>query len=163
VKLPFDFAVIDCPPNVGQLVVNALFAADMVIVPISSPMALQSTYHLFDVMEQMSRRFKKTWQLRGLQTFYRANVRESERLTETLRQEFRGKVFETRINLNTQISLAMAAGRPILDYPHSSGYTDYRKLTDEVLDVTGTQTAEGRRSGGRARLHDATGTDHARD
>lgn len=162
--LAFEYVVIDCPPNIGQLVVNALFASDVVIVPVSSPLALQSTYHLFDVMESMGRRFSRRWQLRGLQTFYRAGVRESERLNAKLKEEFRGKVFETRINLNTQISMAMTAGRPILDYPHSSGYTDYRKLTDEVLDVTGTQAGKDRRGGGgQPRLYDATGTLDALD
>lgn len=134
--LEFDYVVIDCPPSLGLLAVNALVAARLIIVPVSSPLAYQGTNHLFEIMSGLKQAFNLNWDIRTLQTFYRQGVRESESLRERLKDDFGERLFDSRINLNTEISTAMSAGRPLLDYPRSSGYLDYKRLSEEVLHVT---------------------------
>lgn len=150
----YEFIIVDCPPHMGVLVSNALVAADTLIVPISTITAYQSTTDLFEILDALQRLFGKTWNLKVLQTFYRANVGECENLRQALAERFQHLLLDTRINLNTDISKAMGAGRPITDYPQSSGYLDYKRLTEEVLRATEAQRDAGSEigtGGGRAR------------
>ena len=140
--LDFDYVVIDCPPSMGLLAVNALVAAQLVIVPISSALAYQGTNHLFEVMAGLKKAFNLNWDVRAVQTFYRQSVRESESLRDRLASDFGANFFNSRINLNTDISVAMSSGRPLLDYARSSGYLDYKRLAEEVLRVTETNSAQ---------------------
>jgi chromosome partitioning protein len=134
--LDYDYAILDCAPALSLLVVNAVMAADTLVVPISTVTAWQSAQDLFEVLAKLRRAFGRTWEIRALQTFYRAGVRECEQLRAHLAEKFRDRLFDTRINLNTDLSRAMGAGRPITEYPQSSGFTDYARLAEEVIRVT---------------------------
>lgn len=134
-SVDYDYAVIDCPPSLGLLAVNALMAASLVVVPVSSALAYQGTNHLFEVMGGLKQAFALEWDIRALQTFYRQGVRESEALRERLAEDFKTNLLDARINLNTDISVAMSSGRPLVDTPRSSGYLDYRRLAEEVISV----------------------------
>lgn len=138
--LEYDFAVVDCPPSLGLLAINALMAAQMVIVPVSSALAYKGTNDLFEVMADLKTAFNLDWDVRALQTFYRQSVRESESLHERLKEDFQDHLFRSRINLNTDISVAMSSGRPLVDFPRSSGYLDYRRLAEEVINVAEART-----------------------
>jgi chromosome partitioning protein len=139
--LDYEFAIIDCPPNLGLLTVNALMAANYVIVPISSSLALKEALELLDLMQGLSQAFGKRWKVLALQTFFRQGVKESENLRRRLEEEFDSFLLDAKINLNTDISVAMSAGRPLLDYPRSSGYLDYSRLAKEVVNATAEQQA----------------------
>jgi chromosome partitioning protein len=145
----FDYAVIDCPPSLGLLAINALITAQTVIIPISSPMAHKGMNRLIELMDEIRTVFGNEWDIYALQTFYRHGVRESESLRDRLERDFAEHLFSSRINLNTAISTAMGAGRPILDYPNTSGYTDYRRFADEVMNVTESIKAIGGEATGR--------------
>jgi chromosome partitioning protein len=134
--LEYEYAVIDCPPNLGLLTVNALMAADHVIVPVSSSLALKEALELLDLMTGLSQAFSKRWKVLALQTFFRQGVKESENLRRRLEEEFESHLLNAKINLNTDISVAMSAGRPLLDYSRSSGYLDYNRLAKEVAHAT---------------------------
>ena len=134
--LDYEFAIIDCPPSLGLLAINALVAAQLVVVPVSSALAYQGTNHLFELMAELKGAFNLEWDVRALQTFYRQGVRESETLNARLKEDFGDHLFNARIHLNTDISVAMSSGRPLLDYPKSSGYLDYRRFAEEVINVT---------------------------
>lgn len=154
--LDFEYVVIDCPPSMGLLAVNALVAAQLIIVPISSALAYQGTTHLFEVMAGLKKAFSLQWDVRAVQTFYRQSVRESESLRDRLAADFGTNFFNSCINLNTDISVAMSSGRPLLDYSRSSGYLDYKRLADEVLRVTetnSTQAHSSTASGSRSNRH----------
>ncbi|HYP52240.1 MAG TPA: ParA family protein, partial [Pyrinomonadaceae bacterium] len=145
----YDYIVIDCPPSLGLLAINALIVARMVIIPVSSPMAHKGTTRLAELMDEINTVFGNEWDIYALQTFYRQGVKESESLRERLEKDFEGHLFDSRINLNTAISTAMGAGRPILDYPNTSGYTDYRRFADEVMNVAENIKAVGGEATGR--------------
>lgn len=147
--LEYDYVVIDCPPSLGLLAINALLAAQLVIVPVSSALAYKGTNDLFEVMADLKTAFKSEWDVRALQTFYRQGVRESESLWERLKEDFADHLFRSRINLNTDISVAMSSGRPLVDYPRSSGYLDYRRFAEEVLNATEAQTNTSTATSGR--------------
>jgi chromosome partitioning protein len=134
--LQYDYVILDCPPNLGLLVVNALVAANLVIVPVSTPLAYRGTSDLFEIMAELKIAFNASWDIRALQTFYRQGVLESESLRERLEGDFGEKLFDSRINLNTDISVATSSGRPLLEFSRSSGYLDYRRLAEEVLHAT---------------------------
>ena len=140
--LHYDYVILDCPPNLGLLVVNALVAANLVIVPVSTPLAYRGTSDLFEIMSELKSAFNASWDIRALQTFYRQGVLESETLRERLAGDFGEKLFDSRINLNTDISVATSSGRPLLEFTRSSGYLDYRRLAEEVLHVTEGYQAE---------------------
>jgi len=134
--LDYEYAIIDCPPNLGLLTVNALMAAEHVIVPVSSSLALKEALELLDLMAGLSQAFSKRWKVLALQTFFRQGVKESESLRRRLSEEFDTHLLDAKINLNTDISVAMSAGRPLLDYQRSSGYLDYNRLAKEVVNAT---------------------------
>jgi len=134
--LDYEYAIIDCPPNLGLLTVNALMAASYIIVPISSSLALKEALELLDMMQGLSQAFNKRWNVLALQTFFRQGVKESENLRGRLQEEFESHLLNAKVNLNTDISVAMSAGRPLLDYPRSSGYLDYSRLAKEVVNAT---------------------------
>jgi chromosome partitioning protein len=146
----FEYVVIDCPPSLGLLAINALLAAQTVIIPISSPMAHKGTTRLAELMDEINTAFDQSWDIYALQTFYRQGVRESESLRERLAKDFSDNLLDSKINLNTAISTAMGAGRPILDYPNTSGYLDYRRFAEEVINVSEAKQAVGGQAiGGR--------------
>lgn len=147
----FDFAIVDCPPNLGLLTVNALMAADHIIIPVSSSLALKEALELLDLMQGLKQAFEKSWNVLALQTFFRQGVKESESLRRRLEEEFGAHLLDAKVNLNTDISVAMSAGRPLLDYPRSSGYLDYQRLAKEVVNATAKQqTANSSATGGRS-------------
>lgn len=133
--LDYDYAILDCPPALSLLVINAVMAAETLVVPISTVTAWQSAQDLFEVLAKLRRAFGRTWDIRALQTFYRAGVKECEQLRAHLAEKFRERLLDTRINLNTDLSRAMGAGKPITDYPQSSGYLDHARLAEEILRV----------------------------
>jgi len=134
--LSYEYVLIDCPPNLGLLTVNAMMAADYVIVPISSSLALKEALELLELLGTLKQAFGKSWRVLALQTFYRQGVKEHENLRARLSEEFGEHLLDAKINLNTDISVAMSAGRPMLDYQRSSGFLDYGRLAKEVANAT---------------------------
>ena len=130
--LSYDYIIIDCPPGLNLLTINALAAAHVVLIPVSTWLAITGIGDLAEVLAELVREFSLNVTLFAFQTFFRSGVRESESLRDRLKSDFGPNLLNSTINLNTAIATATAEGRPIVDYPNTPGYMDYARLAKEV-------------------------------
>jgi len=130
----YDYALIDCPPNVGLLTFNALRAASEVIVPLeTSPFAIHGVQKLVDTIGLLSERLSHTLTVRVLPTLYDGRTRYARRTLGRIRELFGDLCFDTVIRLNVKLREAAAAGLPICVYaPSAHGTADYAALAVEV-------------------------------
>lgn len=132
----YDFAVLDCPPSLGLLTVNALTAADYFLVPVTPDyLALEGLVNLLDAVERIRAGIGKAADLLGvLLTLadYRLNV--TEEIREMIRKHYGRAVLKTEIRGNVRLKEAPSFGKTIFDYDAgSAGAEAYRELTKEVL------------------------------
>ena len=136
VKENFDFIIIDTPPTLGLITVNALVAANHVIVPIqSSYFALEGTDDLLETIEKVRARPNPELNLLGvLVTLVDKRTALSKDVESRIRKVFGGKAFETVITKSVRLEEAPAYKKAIFSYaPNSSGSLEYEKFCQEVL------------------------------
>jgi chromosome partitioning protein len=132
----YPFIVLDCPPSLSLLPINALIAADTFIVPITPHyLALEGLVNLFDAIERMRQSFGTVASLLGLVlTIVDYRTRAAGEVVEMIRSQYKTKVFRTEIRVNVRLTEAPSFGQTILDYATAStGATAYRDLAAEVL------------------------------
>jgi chromosome partitioning protein len=133
----YDFILIDCPPNLGNLTVNAYLAADYLIVPCElSALALEGMEGLLDAVETVHSRLNHPLRILGILVTRvdRRNLVMNQTIQERLKEAFADQLFQTQITINTDLNKAQLAGMPIFQYDGSaSGARDYRAFTDELL------------------------------
>ncbi len=132
----YDFILIDAPPSIGALTLNALAAADKLIIPLQTEYyALEGIAGMMDTVERIRGAVNPSLSVLGiLLTMYDARTRLSQEVEENVRGHFNDLVFETVIPRNVRLAEAPSYGQPIFDYaPSSSGAEAYRKLGTEVL------------------------------
>jgi chromosome partitioning protein len=139
----YDFALIDCPPNVGLLTFNALRCAGEVIVPLeTSPFAIHGVQKLIDTIALLSERIGHEVAVRVLPTLYDGRTRYARRTLGRIRELFGDLCFDTVIRLNVKLREAAAAGLPIHVYaPSAHGAADYAALAVEVESAAPEQRA----------------------
>jgi chromosome partitioning protein len=134
----YEYVILDCPPNLGNLTINALVAADLIIVPCDpSPLALQGVQDLLAAVDVIDDRLGTRPGLLGvLRTRVdRRNKRVHEAVDEVLSRTYGTTLFNTEIGTNTALAQAQFDGRPVFDsHPGSTGARDYAALVDEVLE-----------------------------
>lgn len=134
--LDFDFVLLDCPPSLGLLTINALSASSDVFVPLT-PEALpaKGLGTLLDIIRRTQESLNPSLHLGGI-IITRYNRRKINRIVEeSLRENFGDLVFKTRIRENVDISESPLQGTDIFTYsPRSIGAEDYRSLALEVLE-----------------------------
>ena len=133
----YDYVIIDCPPSLSLLTVNALAAADAVIIPIQCEYyALEGLSQLTKTIDLVRGGLNPGLKIRGIiLTMYDSRTLLSEQVSEEVRKHFGKKVFKTVIPRNVRLAESPSFGQPILFYdPSSSGALAYEALAREVLD-----------------------------
>ncbi len=132
----YDYVLIDCPPALGLLTLNALTAAHAVLVPLQCEFyALEGLSHLMSTIERVRRAFNPSLEIQGvvLTMFDRRN-NLSDMVAEDVRSHLGGRVYETVIPRNVRVSEAPSHGKPVLLYDmHCAGSKAYMHLAGEVL------------------------------
>lgn len=132
----YDYVFIDCPPSLGLLTVNALVAADKLLIPIQCEFyALEGVTKLLDSMKRVKTRLNPTLDIYGvLMTMYDGRTTLSRQVVEEVRAYFGRLVFETQIPRTVKLSEAPSFGQPITLYdPSGKGAQSYMSLAKEVI------------------------------
>lgn len=146
-RIKYDFMLIDCPPSLGLLTINALTAADGVIVPLECEYyALRGMALLMESIERIKERLNPRLRLDGIvATMYDNRTLHSREVLERVREAFGARVFETTIRKTIRFAEAPVVGEPILTYaPTSPGAVSYRKLAREVMERVAPRELAGR-------------------
>ncbi len=137
VRNQFDFVIIDCPPALDLLTLNALMAADAVVVPIQCEFfALEGISELMDTIDRIRESFNHPLAIAGiLLTMYDDRTNLTRQVAADLREFFQDEVFKTIIPRSVKLAEAPSFGKPILSYdPRSKGAESYIQLAKEILD-----------------------------
>jgi chromosome partitioning protein len=132
----YEFIIIDCPPSLNMLCVNALVAADSVLVPIQCEYyALEGLTSLLSSIERIRRAVNPNLQLEGLlRTMYDGRTRLTVEVSEQLQEHFGSKVYHSVIPRNVRLAEAPSHGMPALGYDsRSQGATAYLALASEMV------------------------------
>ena len=132
----YDFILIDCPPSLGLLTVNALVAADKLLIPIQCEFyALEGVTKLLDSMKRVKTRLNPTLDIYGvLLTMYDNRTLLSKQVVDEVRGYFGKMVFNTMIPRTVKLSEAPSFGQPITEYePKGKGSIAYIELAKEVI------------------------------
>ncbi len=141
----YDLIFIDCPPSLGILTLNALTAADSVLIPLQCEYyALEGLASLLDTVDLVRRELNPALTIEGIAlTMLDRRNNLSRQVEEEVRAHFGEQVFQSSIPRNVRLSEAPSHGKPILLYDvHSRGATSYLRLAEEMLKRLGMASAE---------------------
>ncbi len=136
VKDRFDFILIDCPPSLNMLTVNAMSAADTVLVPIQCEYyALEGLSQLLHTINLVKKKLNPELKLEGVVfTMYDARTKLSLQVVENVKETLKENIYNTIIPRNVRLAEAPSYGMPITEYaPTSTGADSYRLLAAEVI------------------------------
>ncbi|KAA6315745.1 Sporulation initiation inhibitor protein Soj, partial [termite gut metagenome] len=134
--LLYDFILIDCPPSLSLLTLNAMAASDSLIIPVQSEyLAVRGMAKLTNVIKTVKERLNPDLEIEGvLVTQYDARKNLNKSIAELVNEKFAGKVFKTYIRENVTIAEATSVGCDVISYaPASAGAKDYTALCEELL------------------------------
>lgn len=132
----FDFVIIDCPPSLGLLTINALTASDTVLIPVQCEYyALEGLSQLLNTVRLVQKHLNHHLMIEGvLLTMFDARTNLGIQVIEEVKKYFQEKVFKTIIPRNIRLSEAPSHGKPIINYdPRSRGAEVYIELAKEVV------------------------------
>ena len=132
----YDYIIIDCPPSLGLVTLNALTASDSVLVPIQCEYyALEGLGQLMSTIDLVQKHLNKNLEIEGVAlTMFDARTRLSIQVIEEVKKYFKNKVYRTIIPRNVKLSEAPSYGLPISMYDkNSKGATAYTNLAKEVI------------------------------
>ncbi|MBP9994004.1 MAG: ParA family protein [bacterium] len=136
IKDEYDFIIIDCSPSLGLITVNALTAADSVIIPVQCQyFALEGLGKLLNTIKIVQSRFNRDLDIEGiLLTMFDSRTRISKQVVDEVKTHFQSMVFDTIINVNTRLSEAPSYGQTIIMHDAaSSGAINHLNLAREIL------------------------------
>ena len=136
VRNEYDYIFIDCPPSLGLLTLNALVAADTVLIPVQCEYyALEGLGQLLNTITIVQRGLNTKLEIEGvLMTMFDSRLRLSNQIVDEVKKHFGEKVYRTIISRNVRLSEAPSFGKPVLLYEAvSSGAKNYMELAKEFL------------------------------
>ena len=136
IRNDYEFIIIDCSPSLGLITVNALVAADSVVVPVQCEFfALEGLGKLLNTIKIVQSRLNTALQIEGiLMTMYDGRLRLCNQVVSEVRKHFDEMVFNTIIHRNSKLSEAPSVGKPVILYDaNSKGSVNYLNLAKEVL------------------------------
>ena len=132
----YEYVLLDCPPSLGLLTLNALTAADSLLIPIQSEYyALEGLSSILETMRLVQQSFNSGLRLEGIViTMFDSRNRLSHQVVEEIREHFPDKLFHTIVRRNVRLSESPSYGKPICMYDAgSTGAQDYRDLAKELI------------------------------
>ena len=136
-KEKYDFILIDCSPSLGLITVNALTAADSVIIPVQCEyFALEGISKLLNTIKIIKSKLNPALEIEGfLLTMYASRLRLANQIYEEVKRPFRDLVFTTVIQRNVKLSEASSYGKPVLLYDaDSKGSINHMQLAQEIVE-----------------------------
>jgi len=136
VRKKYDFIIIDCPPSLGLITLNALTASDSVLIPVQCEYyALEGLGQLLSTINVVKKTFNATLDIEGvLMTMFDSRLKLSNQIIDEVKKYFGKKVFSVIISRNVRLSEAPSFGKPILLYDAlSAGSKNYIDLAQEIL------------------------------
>ena len=133
----YDYILIDCPPSLGILTINALVAADGLVIPMQCEYySLEGLSQLMMSVKQIKKRFNRSLNLTGiLITMYNGRLNLSSQVMEELKKYYADKIFSTAIARNVKLSEAPSFGMPVYYYDkYSKGASLYMEVAKELLE-----------------------------
>lgn len=132
----YDFILIDCSPSLGMITLNALIAADSVMIPVQCEyFALEGLGKLLNTIKMVKGRLNPALEIEGfVLTMYDSRLRLANQVVAEVRNHFPGLVFDTLIQRNTRLSEAPSYGKPVILYDAAcTGSVNYLNLTKEFM------------------------------
>ena len=138
IKGEFDYILIDCPPSLGLITLNAFTASDSVLIPVQCEyFALEGLGQLLNTINLVKKHLNKSIKIEGaLLTMYDIRTNLSNQVVKEVKKYFENKVYKTVIPRNVRLSEAPSYGMPITEYdPRSKGAKSYIKFAKEFLKI----------------------------
>jgi chromosome partitioning protein len=131
----YDYIIIDCPPSLGNLAINAFLSSDTIIVPVATSFfSLHGVEKIADTLNEIMEELEVEFDIFGLLTRYKRNQNVSHEVHQTMKEYFNNNMFKTVIRENIDLEKAIGEGLPICEYKKSSnGYLDYKRLAMEIM------------------------------
>ena len=132
----FDYILIDCPPSLGMLTINALTAADGVIIPMQCEyFSLEGLSQIMMTIKQVKKLYNPSLSLTGiLVTMYNGRLNLSLQVLDELKKHYADKLFSVAVTRNVRLSEAPSYGAPIQYYDkYAKGSSDYDKIAEELM------------------------------
>lgn len=136
IRAEYDYIIIDCPPSVGLLTVNAMVASDTILLPLQGEyFAYKGVDRLLGIVQEVRDNLNDQLEIGGV---FITQINTQRILTKTivdkLTEDLKDKVFDSKIRINVALAEAQLQGQSIFDYaPESNGAKDYEMLVEEIL------------------------------